>query len=299
MPPIDLAGLPRSPVTRFAPSPTGYLHLGHVANAVWTWGIARAAGGRVLVRIEDHDSSRCRPEYERAILEDLEWLGLEADGERRAFRQSDQHRGYGRAVLRLGRQSKIYACRCSRADIARRLQADGMEAWDELRYPGTCRDLRLAPTEGVGLRMMLGSEAVAFPDLLLGPQRQMPAEQCGDLLLRDAAGNWTYQFCVAVDDTRQGVNLVIRGEDLLASTGRQIMLSRMLGRVEPPAYLHHPLLRDEAGIKLSKRDGATGLRELREAGRRPEEVLGRAAFLTGLQPAPSPVTADRLAELFR
>jgi glutamyl-Q tRNA(Asp) synthetase len=298
MPPIDLTRIPPRPVTRFAPSPTGYLHLGHVANAVWTWGIAQATGGRVLLRIEDHDRGRCRPEYERAIVEDLAWLGLAPGGERRLLRQSDQDRAYGRAVLHLGRQSPVYACRCSRADIARQLRADGLEDWDELRYPGTCRALLLPASDGLGIRVTLGEESVAFDDLRLGPQAQVPALQCGDLLLRDATGNWTYQLCVAVDDMRQGVNLVIRGEDLLASTGRQIMLAQRLGRKEPALFLHHPLLRNPAGDKLSKRDGATGIRELRAAGAKPEDVLGEAAFRTGLISEPRPIAPGKLGRLF-
>lgn len=298
MPPVDLSLLPPSPITRFAPSPTGYLHLGHVANAVWTWGVARAAGGRVLVRIEDHDRGRCRPEYERAFLEDLAWLGLAADSRGRMLRQSDNDQAYRRATLHLTRESLVYGCRCSRADIARRLKADGLEDWDELGYPGTCRDLLLPAGEGIGIRTALGPETVSFNDLLLGPQRQTPAEQCGDLLLRDSTGNWTYQLCVTVDDMRQGVNLVIRGEDLLPSTGRQILLAHRLGRTVPPAFLHHPLIRDESGNKLSKRDGAMGIRELRAAGTSPEEVLGQAAFLTGLLPSLGPLRAGELGGLF-
>ncbi len=298
MPPIDLTRIPPRPVTRFAPSPSGYLHLGHVANAIWCWGIAQATGGRVLLRIEDHDRGRCRPEFERAIVEDLEWLGLVPRGAR-WVRQSDQDRAYGRAVIHLGRQSPVYACRCSRADIARRLRADGLEEWDELRYPGTCRALALAPTDGAGIRVTLGPETVSFDDLRLGSQRQTPAEQCGDVLLRDAMGNWTYQLCVSVDDTRQGVSLVIRGEDLLASTGRQIMLAQRLGRKEPALFLHHPLLRNPSGAKLSKQDGATAIRELREAGTSAEAVLGEAAYRTGLLPGPFPIAAGRLGSLFR
>jgi len=297
MRPIDLSTLPPRPVTRFAPSPTGYLHLGHVASAVWTWGIARATGGSVLLRIEDHDRSRCRPEYERAILEDLEWLGLAPD-RGRPLRQSDHDAAYRRATLNLARRSHVYACRCSRAEVARRLEADEAEERDELRYPGTCRDLRLPLSDGFGIRVALGDTAVAFNDLRLGGQRQTPAEQCGDVLLRDSMGNWTYQHCVSVDDTRQGVTLVIRGEDLLPSTGRQILLARLLGRDQPPAFLHHPLIVNSDGAKLSKRDRATGLRELRAAGRTPEEVLGEAAWRTGLLPEMRPVKASDLAGLF-
>lgn len=298
MPPIDLSALPPRPVTRFAPSPTGYLHLGHVANAVWTWGVARAAAGSVLLRIEDHDRDRSRPEYERAILEDLEWLGLAPD-RGRPLRQSDHDAAYRRATLNLARRSKVYACRCSRADIVRQLAADGAEEWDELRYPGTCRDLRLPLTESFGIRVVLGDAAVSFDDRRLGPQSQSPSQQCGDVLLRDATGNWTYQHCVTVDDTRQGVTLVVRGDDLLASTGRQILLADMLGRDTPPAFLHHPLIMNPEGAKLGKRDQATGIRELRAAGRRPDEVLGEAAWRTGLLPDMRPVKASELAALFK
>ena len=298
MPPADLSRLPPKPITRFAPSPTGYLHLGHVANAVWTWGIAQAAGGRVLVRMEDHDRGRCRPEYERAILEDLAWLGLSSTGGGRMLRQSDNDQAYRRATLLLTRQSLVYGCRCSRADIARQLKADGLEDWDELRYPGICRDLMLPAGDGIGIRAALGADTVAFSDLGLGLQRQTPSEQCGDLLLRDGTGNWTYQLCVTVDDMRQGVNLVIRGEDLLASTGRQILLAHRLGRTTPPLFLHHPLLHDDSGNKLSKRDGSTGIRQMRAAGKSAAAILGEAAFLTGLLPKTQPLPASDLHSLF-
>jgi glutamyl-Q tRNA(Asp) synthetase len=299
MPPVDLSALPERPVTRFAPSPTGYLHLGHVANAVWTWGVARAAGGRVLLRIEDHDRGRSRPEYERALIEDLAWLGLRADATR-PLRQSDHDAAYRRATLALTRRTTVYACRCSRAEIARQVTDAGSRdaEGEELRYPGTCRDLLLPAAEGLGIRVGLGPDRVLVRDLRLGEQWQHPDSQCGDLLIRDSTGNWTYQLCVTVDDARQGVSLVVRGEDLLPSTGRQILLARLLGRETPPTFLHHPLIMATEGGKLSKRSHATPVRALRDAGQTPEQVLGEAAFRTGLLAEPRPLNAKELPELF-
>ena len=258
-------------VTRFAPSPTGYLHLGHVVNALWVWETARRLGGKVLLRIEDHDRTRCRPGYERALLEDLEWLGLEADiapiaSFRRGhseYRQSDCGAHYEAALERLRAAGLAYVCACSRKDIAAEVPDRFNE---EMRYPGTCRGKGLAPAPGRGWRVVMDDGTEAFDDLRLGAQRQSPSEQCGDLLVRDRLGNWTYQFAVTVDDLRHGVDLVIRGEDLLQSTGRQIRLARLLGRVKAPQFLHHPLIFKPTGEKLSKSSGDTGIRELRAAG---------------------------------
>ncbi|HEU4829870.1 MAG TPA: glutamate--tRNA ligase family protein [Gemmatimonadales bacterium] len=289
--------LPAAPLTRFAPSPTGYLHLGHVVNAIWTWGAAQALGGKVLLRMEDHDRTRCRPEYEAAILADLDWLGFEPDvastDSFRAgpskFRQSDSDAHYERALAHLREAGLAYVCECSRKDIAAEVPDRFNE---EMRYPGTCRDKGLEPKAGRGWRVMLEGGAETFHDLRLGGQRQVPAEQCGDLLVRDRLGNWTYQFAVAVDDLRHGVDLVVRGEDLLESTGRQIRLAQMLGRSAAPRYLHHPLILKPSGEKLSKASGDSGLRELRESGCQPSDVLGRAAFLAGLQQSDRPLTVD-------
>lgn len=305
MPPIDLdslaARLPARPLTRFAPSPTGYLHLGHAANAVWVWGVARALGGRVLLRLEDHDRGRCRAEYEAALLDDLDWLGLVPDAgttaELRAgtspLRQSDAGEHYAAALDRLGGQ--VFACECSRRDLA---EVAGDVFNQETRYSGRCRDRGLEPRPGRGLRLRLAPGGERFVDARLGAREQNPAQQCGDLLLRDRLGRWTYQFAVVVDDLRQGVDLVIRGEDLLASTGRQILLGRRLGRRVPPVFLHHPLIFKPGGEKLSKSSGDTGIRELRAAGATPADVLGRAAWLTGLQRDPAPLQPADLAGLF-
>ena len=273
------ARLPPRPLTRFAPSPTGYLHLGHVVNALWVWGLARALGGRVLLRIEDHDATRCRPEYERALLEDLEWLGFFPD--LAADRQSETGAAYETALDRLGRGHHVYGCGCSRRTIARTVDDVFGE---ESRYPGRCRHLGVMPGKGVGTRVVLGLGAEGFDDALLGPQRQEPDRQCGDLLVRDRLGLWTYQFAVTVDDLRQGIELVIRGEDLLQSTGRQIRLGRMLGRAAPPVFLHHPLILKADGAKLSKAAGDTGVRELRAAGLAAEEVRREAGRLGGVPP---------------
>jgi len=249
---------PVSVVTRFAPAPTGFLHLGHVLNAMEVWKAARGApGGRVLLRIEDHDRQRSRKAYEDAILEDLAWLGFAADGP--LVRQSERTAIYEEALGTLRRRGLVYACACSRADF------DG-------RYPGTCADRGLAERPGLGLRIRLEPGVERFDDLRLGPQAQQPSAQCGDLLARDREGNWTYQFAAVVDDRAQGVNLVVRGEDLLDSTGRQIQLARLLGRAEPPRFLHHALLMKSPGQKLSKSDGDSGVRELRARGVTPDGV---------------------------
>jgi glutamyl/glutaminyl-tRNA synthetase len=305
--PIDLAALaarlPARPLTRYAPSPTGYLHLGHVANAVWVWGLGRALGGRVLLRLEDHDRGRCRPAYESALLEDLEWLGLEPDagapGELRAgpspYRQRDCGDTYQAALATLGQRATLFACDCSRKDLSR---AVGDIFNEETRYTGRCRARGLPMGSGLGVRLLVEPGTERFVDGRAGPREQEPSAQCGDLVLRDRLGQWTYQFAVVVDDLRHGVDLVVRGDDLIESTGRQILLGRLLGRAEPPVFVHHPLIRKAGGEKLSKAAGDTGIRELRAAGLSPEEALGRAALLTGLVAAPAPLAARDLANLF-
>jgi glutamyl-tRNA synthetase/glutamyl-Q tRNA(Asp) synthetase len=240
-----------------------------VVNAIYVWGIARARGGRVLLRIEDHDRLRCRPGYENALLEDLDWLGFEADdGRHPPDRQSDRLQVFDDALARLDRDGLVYACDCSRRRIGGQ------------PYDGRCRDRALARGQGTGLRVRLDGEP------------------SGDVLVRDRNGHWTYQFAVTVDDTRQGISLVIRGQDLADSASRQVALARLLGRTEPPMFLHHPLIVDPTGRKLSKSAHDTGVRELRASGVAPETVIGMGAAAVGLIATPSPIRASEVAALF-
>jgi len=274
--------VPQTFVTRFAPAPTGFLHLGHVVNALYVWGMAREAGGLVYMRIEDHDRQRCRPEFEQAIFEDLGWLGFEATGP--AVRQRDREDVYRAAVARLVERGLVYGCSCTRAE----LQQVAPGADGERRYPGTCRSRGLAPAEGVGWRVRFEPGEERFTDRLSGVHTQDPSRQCGDLLIRDRLGNWTYQFAVVADDLDQGITDVIRGVDLLPSTGRQIRLARLLGRETPPRFAHHALVMRSATEKLSKSDGDTGVRDLRAAGWSAADVRQRAQALMAVsldQPA--------------
>jgi glutamyl-tRNA synthetase/glutamyl-Q tRNA(Asp) synthetase len=255
-------------LTRFAPAPTGHLHIGHVVNALHVWRTARREGGHVLLRIEDHDSQRSRPEFEASILEDLAWLGFTPDEP--MVRQSDRKEIYQAALQRLREQRLVYACECSR-----RVVAAGVPG-GELRYPGTCADKNLADGPGRALRVRLEPAEIRFDDLLQGPHVQRPHEQCGDLLIRDRLGFWTYQFAVTVDDVEQQITHVIRGMDLLASTGRQIQLARLFGRDTPPRFLHHPLVMKSPTQKLSKADGDTSIKDMRAAGVTAGDVLRRA-----------------------
>ena len=275
--------------TRFAPAPTGYLHLGHLVNALHVWGIARAHGGCVVLRLEDHDRTRCRPEYEAALLEDLEWLGLQADEyDAPSFRadpashparQSNQEARYAAALDTLDGQGLVYPCRCTRRDIAALVpHAPGAEP----RYPGTCRQAAVPAQDTFARRVRLEPASFAFDDLRLGRLEQAPHLQCGDLLVRDRHAQWTYQFAVVVDDMAHGIDVIIRGEDLLASTGRQLQLAALLGRARPPRVLHHTLLVHPDGSKLSKATHDTSLREMRAAGARPEHLLAEAARRAGL-----------------
>ena len=261
--------------TRYAPAPTGHLHLGHVLNALWVWGLARACGGRVLLRIEDHDRIRSRRELELDLCEDLAWLGFAADAP--AVRQSERGDLYERSLARLAARGLVYPCACSRREIA----AAGGED-EELRYPGTCRHGAVDPASTPVRRLRLEREEILFEDRLLGRRLQVPAEQCGDLAVRDRDGSWTYQFAVAVDDFEQGVEVVIRGQDLLASTGRQIQVAHLLGRSRPPIFLHHALVLRADGAKLSKARRDEGVRDLRAAGWTAGRVRAVAARAGGL-----------------
>lgn len=285
----------RAIISRYAPAPTGYLHLGHVLNAIYVWGVTKhfSAEARVILRIENHDTQRSRKVYEEAILEDLAWLGFVADGS--LVRQSERQAIYERALATLRAHGRMYACSCSRAQIE---GARGVSrASPERRYLGTCRDRGLVEGPGTSLRVRLDPSVERFVDLRHGPQAQHPSTQCGDLLIRDREGNWTYQFAVAVDDFDQGVTLVVRGDDLLESTGRQIALARLLGRVDPARFLHHPLLMKSATQKISKSDGDTGVRELRARGWTPENVIGLAAAQAGLIGTPRAVRAVEVSSI--
>jgi glutamyl/glutaminyl-tRNA synthetase len=302
----DARALPAGPVTRFAPAPTGYLHLGHLVNVLYTWGIARATGGRVILRIEDHDRQRCRPEYEAALLDDLDRLGVVADqpaggtGAFRAgptpYRQSDAGSAYASALEDLREQGLVYACDCSRSTLAADAATRG-HPWRGPGCPGGCRE-RLLPEDGSrGLRVTVGAGMERWLDLLAGPMADEAAVG-GDPLVRDRLGNWTYAFCVVVDDLRHGVDLVIRGRDLLHATPVQLRLARLLGRDGMPHYLHHPLIRRISGQKLSKAENDTAVRTLLDAGRSPAELFGLAARLAGLREQAAPLEPAELGSLF-
>ena len=265
-------------VTRFAPSPTGELHLGHVAHAIWVWRIAREHDATVLIRMEDHDRTRCRPEHERSILADLDWLGFEPDAVSRAsldsapsaFRQSDNAERYAAAFERLRRATDVYGCTCTRA----MMETSGPDG--ERRYPGTCRGMPIDREGRNVMRAKIPGGETEIQDLLLGPLMQQPQHDQGDVAIRDVFGQWTYQFCVVVDDLHNGVNLIVRGEDLAPSTGRQWLLATLLGRTEPFVTAHHPLIYASDGRKLSKRDRSETVRAMRERGMSREDVIAAA-----------------------
>lgn len=286
--------------TRFAPSPTGHLHLGHAAHLLFVWGVARAVGATIVLRMEDHDQTRCRPEYEQSILTDLHWLGLIPDGgyqtDREQYRQSSMPSRYTAALQQLQARKLLYGCNCTRTNVAKRnptLAAIGGTP----PYDGFCRDRGLLPAPPNGIRMRLPHTTLVFDDLLLGPQTQHPTLDLGDPRLVDRNGLFTYQLCVVADDIANGINLIIRGQDVLPSTGTQLQLAAALGQVAPPLYLHHPLVMDTNGQKLSKRYGSTALHALRAKGVPATDVLGQAAWHVGLQTEPTPLTPTGVTAL--
>lgn len=271
-------------VTRFAPSPTGYLHLGHAHSALVGWHRARAESGRFLLRIEDIDPARCRPEYEAAILEDLAWLGLDRDGPVR--RQSEHLADYEAALEQLRVRGVLYSCFCSRKDIAAAVSAPhGPEG---PLYPGTCRGLsaaevraREARGDPYALRLDVAKASAIAGPLTFRDEREGVVEATpqalGDIVLARRDAPASYHLCVTLDDHLQGVNLVTRGVDLFHATHIHRLLQAILD-LNVPTYAHHLLLTNAAGERLSKRDGAMALRALRQAGRSVAEVRALAGF---------------------
>lgn len=281
--------------TRFAPAPTGFLHLGHVANAIWVWGLAAATDSRVLLRIEDHDRERCRPEYDASILDDLDWLGFVADAG--PVRQRTEPAPYLAAVEQLEHGGVVYACDCTRSTWAAWAASHG-GPWQGSGCPGGCRPRELVDDGRMTVRVALGEGTEDWNDLLLRHQGGNPSAT-GDLAIRDRHGNWAYGFAVVVDDMRQAISLVVRGEDLVEATAAQIRLGRLLGRREPPAFAHHPLIRKADGRKLSKAVGDTGVRDLRAAGQPPAAVIGAAAAAVGLLERARPISIGDVIDLVR
>jgi glutamyl-tRNA synthetase len=278
--------------TRFAPSPTGDLHLGGAWTALASWVWARREGGQHVLRIEDIDQMRVIHGVEARILEDLEWLGLDWDGP--VVRQSERSEVYEAALGTLFRKELIYPCDCSRAEIAR--VASAPHEGEEMVYPGTCRErdrargMRRTPA----LRVRVPDEIVAFDDLVRGHFEQNLARDIGDQVLRRGDGVFAYQLAVTIDDVASHVDVVVRGADLLSSTPRQIWLARTLG-AEPPRYAHVPLVVGPDGARLEKRRLAPTVRALRESGMAPERVVGELALGLGLADANDPITPAALA----
>jgi glutamyl-Q tRNA(Asp) synthetase len=264
--------------TRFAPSPTGLLHLGHAFSALIAWRRARADGGKFVLRLEDIDPGRCRAEFAAAIPEDLAWLGLDWDGEVRA--QSAHLPEYQAVLDALARRGLLYPCFCTRADILREVERashapHGPDGGP--RYPGTCRGLsaderaaRLAAGLPHALRLDLGRALAAAPGPLFFEEEGEGKMRCdptpfGDVVLARKDAPASYHLCVTHDDARQGVTLVTRGSDLKPATHLHRLLQALMGW-PAPVYAHHPLLTDGSGRRLAKRDHAATLRELRAGG---------------------------------
>ena len=282
---------------RYAPSPTGALHLGNLRTALLAWLFARSAGARFLLRMEDLDSARVRPGMEAAQMGDLRAIGLDWDGP--VVRQSDRHGLYAEALHRLEAAGALYPCFCTRAEIREAASAP-QGASPEGAYPGTCRELsqgERAAREAAGrppaLRLRAGQARVAFTDRLLGPQERV----VDDFVVRRGDGTPAYNLAVVVDDADQGIGEVVRGADLVDSTPRQVLLARALGLPEP-AYVHVPLMLGPDGARLAKRHGAVTLADRLSLGESAVEVVGGLAASVGLAEPGEPVTSASLLDRF-
>ncbi|GKY87629.1 tRNA glutamyl-Q(34) synthetase GluQRS [Sinisalibacter aestuarii] len=280
-------------ITRFAPSPTGLLHLGHAFSALTAWDMAQAASGQFLLRIEDIDRPRCKPDFEQAIYDDLHWLGL--TWPMPVMRQSDRLPDYAAALDRLTAMGLTYPCSCSRADIRAALSApqEGAQGPDGPLYPGTCRGRPMESRQpGDAIRLdMAKATALTGPITVTetgpgfhGIREHEPADMVdtiGDVVLARKDIGTSYHLAVVVDDAAQGITHVVRGEDLFAATPIHVLLQRLLA-LPTPTYHHHRLIRDEAGKRLAKRDDARAIRHYRAEGRSPAEIralVGLQAFI--------------------
>lgn len=291
-------------VGRFAPSPSGRIHLGNLLCCLLAWLSARQKGGKVVLRIEDLDTARCKRPYAEQMIEDLQWLGLTWDegpgvgGPDGPYYQSERTALYEQALEKLERMGLVYPCYCTRAELhaaSAPHRSDGQAV-----YPGTCRHLTAAErekkTRAPATRLMVPDETWSFTDGHMGHYGENLLHECGDFLLRRSDGMFAYQLAVVVDDAAMGVTEVVRGSDLLSSTPRQLYLYDLLG-LKAPEFIHFPLLLAPDGRRLSKRDADAGLDDLRFK-LTAEEILGRLAYLGGFNPTAQPKTAEELLKDF-
>ncbi|NLF30850.1 MAG: tRNA glutamyl-Q(34) synthetase GluQRS [Planctomycetes bacterium] len=287
-------------ITRLAPSPTGALHLGNARTFLVTFLLARTRRWRILLRVEDLDGPRVKAGAAAGAVEDLRWLGL--DWDERVPDQSQRAEVYARAVRTLQAAGRAYPCICSRTDVERAASAPHPEDGIVL-YGGACRgrwadeeEARRVAGRPPAVRMAVGDAAIAFDDRIAGPQRFDLAATCGDFVIRKADGVAAYQLAVVLDDHAAGVTDVVRGDDLLDSTPRQLLLQQALGLSPPPTYWHLPLVIGPDGRRLAKRHGDTRLAHYRARGVTPERLLGLLAFWSGQLDRRRPVSlVDLLA----
>lgn len=277
---------------RFAPSPTGCMHLGNVFSALLSWLSAKSQGGTWLLRIEDIDPQRSKQEYAELIMDDLHWLGL--DWDEGPYYQSERGDIYEHYLKQLTDNGLTYPCYCTRADILA-TQAPH-ESDGRVVYKGTCRNLAPGVKTGpAAIRMKVPSEGkgiLSFTDGHYGMQTIDLTTHCGDFIVRRKDGAWAYQLAVVVDDALMGINEVVRGCDLLLSSPQQIYLAQQLG-FAPPHFTHLPLLCNKQGQRLSKRDQSLDMAALRTSNT-PEEIIGMLAHAAGLQQSNEPITAQEL-----
>ncbi len=278
---------------RIAPSPTGYLHVGHACTFWMAQRRARDAGGELILRIEDLDPARCRPEFRDAIVEDLKWFGFAWDegpgvgGPFAPYVQSERRLHYLATLKKLWEAGLVYGCGCSRKDVAEAAVAPHAEN-EEPIYPGTCGDLKkatsfeslLSDEWNIRFRVPDG-EIIRFSDGRAGGQAAVAGKDFGDFVVWRRDDVPAYHLAVVADDIAMEISEVVRGEDLLLSTFRHLLIYRALG-VKPPAHFHMPLIADEEGKRLAKRHASLSLRALRETGQSPEEIRGRFCRSTGL-----------------
>ena len=279
-------------VGRFAPSPTGRMHLGNVYSALLSWLSVKSKGGEWLLRIEDIDPGRSRMEYAGLIMDDLEWLGLEWDGA--PVFQSQRSDIYRHYFSMLEAQGLTYPCYCTRADLL--ASQAPHESDGRVVYPGTCRHLPPQPGKAAAVRLIVPDKEVAYEDGHYGLQCTNLALQVGDFIIRRKDGAWAYQLAVVVDDALMGVTEVVRGRDLLLSALQQMYVARCLG-FESPMFIHLPLLLGASGLRLCKRDQGMDMAALRQCYSAPQ-LLGLLAFLAGILPKPEPVALSELVRLF-